>query len=267
VRALNGQFPFVQLAKAVEQTVHFQNLNGYTRVRRLAIASGCTHAIFNYGTNDLAVRTAAQIEANILEITAALNAKAIKVFWCTLIPKTGSSNSWANVAGQTKGGNESVRLAVNAWLRDTSASGYVAQAGGGKLAGVFDVCAPIEVNAANALTQDGGYWKAPGAASESGTSSGSNTATMLNDTSKSWTANQFAGQYVYITGGTGAGQGAGYIVSNTATQLTVKSSWTATPDATSTYVIVNGYTTDGTHPTVNGHIAMAGAIDTTKFRA
>jgi hypothetical protein len=233
-------------------------------VRRLAIASGCTHAVFHYGTNDLGVRTAAQIQANILEITAALNAKGMQVFWCTLIPKTTSTNGWSDVAGQTKTGSESVRLAVNAWLRDTSANGYVAQAGGSRKAGVFDVCAPIEVNASNVLTQDGGYWKAV-AASASGTSSGGNTSTTLNDTSKSWTTNQFAGQYVYITGGTGAGQVAGYIVSNTATQLTVKSSWTTTPDATSTYLIVNGYTTDGTHPTVNGHAAMATMIDTSRF--
>jgi len=265
VRALNNQFPFVQLAKSAEQTIHFQNLNGNTRVRRMAIASGCTHAIFNYGTNDLGVRTAAQIEANILEITAALNAKGMKVFWCTLIPKTSSTNGWTDVAGQTKTGNESVRLAVNAWLRDTSANGYVAQAGGSSKAGVFDVASAVEVNASNVLTQDGGYWKAV-AASASGTSSGSNTTTTLNDTSKNWTVNQFVGQYVYITGGTGAGQTAGYIVSNTATQLTIKSAWpTATPDATSTYVIANSYTIDGVHPTVNGHAAMAGAINTALF--
>lgn len=69
-----------------------------------------------------------------------------------------------------------------------------------------------------------------------GTSSGSNTTTTLNNTGKAWTTNQWANYQVEITGGTGAGQ-IRTIASNTGTALTVSSAWTVTPDGTSTYAI------------------------------
>ena len=71
---------------------------------------------------------------------------------------------------------------------------------------------------------------------DSGTSSGRNTATTLNDTTQSWTTNEFTNDAVIITGGTGAGQ-IKSIASNTGTQLTINNSWDTTPDGTSTYTI------------------------------
>jgi len=70
----------------------------------------------------------------------------------------------------------------------------------------------------------------------SGTSSGSNTLTAFNDTSKNWTVNQWEGMTLIITGGTGNG-GTGKIVSNTANQLTLTNMYNTT-DSTSTYNIV-----------------------------
>ena len=75
----------------------------------------------------------------------------------------------------------------------------------------------------------------------SGTSTGSNTSTTLNDTGKSWTTNAFANSVVYITGGTGSAQSS-VISSNTTTQLTVATAFSPTPDATSTYKIVPSIT-------------------------
>lgn len=64
----------------------------------------------------------------------------------------------------------------------------------------------------------------------------------LTDTTKTWTttqngANSPLGNFVLITGGTGAGQ-ARAITNNTATVLTVAPAWTTAPDATSTYSII-----------------------------
>ena len=73
----------------------------------------------------------------------------------------------------------------------------------------------------------------------SGTSSGSNTSTTFNDTSASWTTNEWAGKVLVCTAGTEAGQIA-KIVSNTATQLTVEA--LSTVPTTNTYVIADsGY--------------------------
>jgi hypothetical protein len=69
-----------------------------------------------------------------------------------------------------------------------------------------------------------------------GTSTGTNTVTTLNNTGKAWTTNQFTNLQIRITGGVGAGQ-IRTIASNTATAITVSASWTTTPDATSTYAI------------------------------
>lgn len=89
-------------------------------------------------------------------------------------------------------------------------------------------------------TYGGGQYSAAGATSggfifASGTSTGTNTSTTLNNTGKAWTVNQWTNYQVRITSGTGAGQ-IRIISSNTATALTVPT-WTTTPDATSVYVI------------------------------
>jgi hypothetical protein len=124
---------------------------------------------------------------------------------------------------------------------------------------VFDVCAPVEVNSLGALTTNGGYWL-PGTAQYSGTAT-AGTTTTLTDSGQSWTTNALVGMYVYLIGGTGSGQAAGYIVSNTATQITIRQAWATAPDATSVYKVVSpSYTTDGIHPALNGHVAIASVL-------
>lgn len=89
------------------------------------------------------------------------------------------------------------------------------------------------------------------AGTDTGTAT-SGTSTSLTNTGKSWTTNAYANRYVWIHTGTGNGA-IGYIVSNTATVLTVtqgfwKTNFTTialeqvTPDNTSQYVI--GYNMD-----------------------
>src|SRR5262249_36770528 len=67
-------------------------------------------------------------------------------------------------------------------------------------------------------------------------STGGNTGTTLNDTTQSWTVNQWAGFEVKITSGPGTGQ-VRTILSNTTTQLTLSMAWTTTPNSASTYAI------------------------------
>ena len=73
---------------------------------------------------------------------------------------------------------------------------------------------------------------------DAGTSSGSNSSSTLNDTTKSWAVNTFAGKVIVIIFSTGAGQIC-KIESNTATELTLNSNYTfiTIPDATSQYII------------------------------
>lgn len=62
------------------------------------------------------------------------------------------------------------------------------------------------------------------------------SATTLTDSGKAWTVNAYAGKVARIVGGTGAGQ-AGYITSNTATQLTFSNTLATPLDNTSVYEI------------------------------
>lgn len=66
-----------------------------------------------------------------------------------------------------------------------------------------------------------------------GQATGTQSSTTLQDTTKAWTVNQYAGSTVTLTGGTGLGQTA-TVVSNTATALTLSAAWTTTPVANST---------------------------------
>jgi hypothetical protein len=73
------------------------------------------------------------------------------------------------------------------------------------------------------------------------TAGGANT---LTDSTQAMTVNAYTGDYIAITGGTGAGQSR-QIQSNTATIFTVSVVWGVVPDATSTYIVgpflENGY--------------------------
>jgi len=77
---------------------------------------------------------------------------------------------------------------------------------------------------------------------DTGTSSGSNDSTTLNDTTKSWTTNAYAGKVIIITSGTGLGQ-IKKIASNTTTSITLESGWTfEIVPTTSGYIICDeGY--------------------------
>lgn len=80
-------------------------------------------------------------------------------------------------------------------------------------------------------------------AADTGTSSGSNTAITLKDSTKSWTANAFVNGAVQITAGIGAGQ-IRRVGTNTATELTLAWPWATIPDATSQYSVFELRTSD-----------------------
>jgi RHS repeat-associated protein len=90
----------------------------------------------------------------------------------------------------------------------------------------------------------------------SGTSTGSNTATTLNDTHQDWIPDQWEGRTILIVSGTGAGQ-LRTIASNTAHQLTVSRAWTTTPDVTSVYAFQG----DRTRYVYDGFDRLTSVID------
>lgn len=77
------------------------------------------------------------------------------------------------------------------------------------------------------------YW----AEEDSGTATGSTNSTIV-DSGKSWTDDDFIGDYVWVYGGTGSGQ-VRKISDNNATALTVSTDWTTNPSTDSTYRIIH----------------------------
>ncbi len=62
------------------------------------------------------------------------------------------------------------------------------------------------------------------------------TSTTIGDSTEAWIPNEFSGQIVTLTGGTGAGQ-TRRVVSNTATVLTVSPAFATTPDTTTDFKV------------------------------
>lgn len=119
---------------------------------------------------------------------------------------------WLYVPGATSGFNY-YDYATNAWTSRSVASGPAITANEGCLIGTPAKETVVELGTASA-----------GAAS------------TLTDATRSWEVNCFARRMVAIISGTGAGQYR-YVVSNTATTLTVDAAWTTNPDTTSEYEI------------------------------
>lgn len=167
VRVLDAALiPHISLSQGSETLANFQTTQRQNRLPRLI---GAKYVISNYGTNSLASQTVAQMKAAILEIAGAIIGCGAFLYWCTLNPKTTSTDNWTTAANQTPlnttdavdatyNSIELRRAAINAWLRDNSASGFVAQAGGAGVAGLFDTASKVEVNSSNALTLTGGRY-------------------------------------------------------------------------------------------------------------
>lgn len=109
-------------------------------------------------------QTLAQAKANILQGAQQMSAGTTRrVVLLTGTPRTTSSDSFATATNQTPAAQESTRVALNAWIMDSTANGAVAQSGG-NIWTAIDICAQIEVNSANSLTVGGGRWISNGVA-------------------------------------------------------------------------------------------------------
>lgn len=275
-------YPHVLLACPGERGI--DTVNPFNSASRLEISKYATHVLWAYGRNDISYLVGT------LGNTSAVAVATIKAAWLaaalifmrprgndgapgqtfivpTVLPAPGSTDGWLTVANQTKDPYDAARVLFNQWIRDTSASGFVAQANAqvasianAGVARIQDPCAGLEVNAAGVLTTDGGYALPATTTFDTGTSTGTNTTTALNDTGKAWATNVHKGRQLFIVSGTGSGQSKS-IAYNTATQLVVKSLFSPTPDATSVYRITDASGWDGVHPGTVGAIASAASIN------
>jgi lysophospholipase L1-like esterase len=86
--------------------------------RRVPLLASFTHAVIHMGINDLSVpNTLTQLQASYTTLVQLLQAFGIKVSAATLLPRMASGNNWTTTGGQTPTSYESVRVAMNTWLR------------------------------------------------------------------------------------------------------------------------------------------------------
>jgi hypothetical protein len=119
-------YAHILMAKPGESIQTFATEAG--RALRMRLLKGCSHVVCGYGGADVFLnsRSLVQMQADFATVWGILNAMGIKVFQATIHPYTTSSNSWADVDGQTIHANTTVRNNLNDWIRTipTPLSGY-----------------------------------------------------------------------------------------------------------------------------------------------
>ncbi|OIB04814.1 hypothetical protein AK95_14440 [Paenibacillus sp. LC231] len=141
IRAINNNFGYSALCISGEATRHFV---GMRRKFRIRVTDGMTHAVVEHGINDVNQgRSFEEIQGNLLDIYNELSSRGMKVYACTLVPVTDSTDGWATEKNQSVKGNEAVRTRLNDWIRTTPAP----------LSGYFETADTVETS------RNSGIWK------------------------------------------------------------------------------------------------------------
>jgi lysophospholipase L1-like esterase len=170
VRALEGRSGYVSLATDSETAENFAKPS----LRRLRMGSltGVKYAVVLIGRNDLSTnkRSVAQVQGDLLAIWRGFAERGIKVYACTILPRTSSTDEWKTRRNQTVDASESKRIALNDWIRSGApidrktlrpmavpAPGAV-KAGAARhpLAGYFETADTVET------ARNSGIWKVDG---------------------------------------------------------------------------------------------------------
>lgn len=175
-KACAAAHPLLNLG--IAGTKAYDNLPAnFTRRAALLAKAGTTHLFCDWSVNDVgAGRTAQQLAGDVAAIAAGLKqaAPGVRLVWSTLTPRTGSTDGWRTVAGQTPhptpaggytGGAGSVRSQFNALLR----------AGVAGVDAVFDAADAAETARDSRLWRAGegaGHLSATGATTDAATSDG-----------------------------------------------------------------------------------------------
>jgi lysophospholipase L1-like esterase len=154
-RAAYGRAGVTNLARGGDQLQWFLRQAGH--YYKLPLVEGYTHALSEYGTNDIftGARSLAQVQADLISLWQILAAMNMKVGHCTILPRTTSTDSWATLNNQSTITGETVRTGLNTWLRAgapvsgspiaaDNAGTVTAGSAGHPLSAVFDTAAVVE---------------------------------------------------------------------------------------------------------------------------
>jgi outer membrane protein assembly factor BamB len=268
-RALTG-YPFSRQTAGGEFAM--QGVTDSNTYLLSALTDWANHVFWAYGSMDVGSTSVALMKQYALTAQLKAAQKGQVFTACTLLPRNGSKDNHRTLSGEFLTSYEATRVAYNDWIRNTTATGFVAQANAQCLLAGFtspsvfalDVCPAIEVNRSNVLTKNGGFFIPPTILDVYTGTSSQLSSNSLTDATKNWPVNALrdAGYAIGITSGTGAGQ-VRAIFYNTATGLWAQSLWSPTLAPSSQYTIGAWITIDGTHLAPTGHKIVADSIKPT----
>jgi hypothetical protein len=247
---------FLNLAKSGDTLANFVTAGQHEL--RLQLASLASTVVSDFGINDIGSGSLSTMQANFKTLVGLVwNLGVNRFIQCTLYPRPQNSNgNWTIITNQTQNANQTTYAGFNNWLRDTSASGAVAQCQA--LYGfptnwfqVYDQAAVLEVNSSNVLTQNGGLFLAPSPTytyDYSGSvTSASGNAQVFTDTGLGSTGNQYRGGTILWTSGNNANTMTNFSWCSPAGVVQTPGS-TSNPANGDTYQVwMHGTTTDGVH--------------------
>jgi hypothetical protein len=222
--------------------------------RRLKFLQDCgiTHAVCEYGINDLVANIAlATLQASLVAIWSSLAAVVPHVYQSTLTARTASTDGFKSVAGQTptagasfSGGATSIRSQLNTGFRTVPAP----------LADYIELADAVETARDSGVFIVGDCVLPHMTAPAPGTVTAGSTTTAVNCTLPGGTsANQFlGGRLFWLTGALAGTNGA--VTSNTTVLVTLTVAAASAPVAGDTFRVCATSVTstaDGTHPSSN----------------
>jgi hypothetical protein len=289
LRALNGNFPYTQVAMSGDAAVYWAANSG--RHRGLPLKY-CNNFVCAEGRNDVTgSATLASIQANLILIWQyCQNRGAATIFQTTITPSATSSDNWTTLINQTPISNNSKRVALNDWLRagapmlagvavtaGTSgavtcaywnASGLVSTGTGGHpLTAVWEIANIVE------SAQDSGLWAVPSNArtvTDAAITSGSGVVTS--NSANFTAADVGTGISIAGAGSSGATLKASILsVTNSTTAVlgAMSIGWRITASTTVSGAVaqIGSPTLDGLHPCCANYIAMTAGVHTSQFVA
>lgn len=265
--------PYVNVSHPGEQAAQVQD--PFAR-HRMPLILGCDAVVTNYGRNDLANIAGislATFQGYCINHWTAMFNRGLRVYQCTVTPKSTSTDTWITVGNQTAdtaNSYEANRVAFNTWLRDgapmlagvavatgSNAGGtYRIGSSSHPLSGVLDVADVVET------ARNSGKHKVGRTVTDAAVTSG--TRTLTSATAAFTSADLDTALTIVGAGTAGATLVSARIITiNSATSVTwdSNSGGAAATTVSGATAMIGAYTWDGTHPTPNAHRAIAAAID------
>jgi hypothetical protein len=268
---MDANIGFMNLAKNTEQAAQVASIPGFKYRRNLLVS--CTHVMEAYGRNDWGnAASLATLQANKIYLWNAAAKRGIKVTTATNFPATTSTDGWTSAGGQTVVAGESVRVALNNWIRDGAPMlNGVAVATGSNATGTVRIGAsghPVigyhELADAAETARNSGIWKT-GAIRTVTDAAISNSSSTLTSATAAFTSAD-VGKAVAVSGAGAAGGIMNATILGVTNGTTISLDTNASATVSGAMAKIGGiYVYDGTHPSTYGHVTLKSAVNVGLF--